>query len=156
MVEISTVCFLNETSLCLQFYDKFNIRHNIAELLEYLWQVPSHRNAWRQVGVFIILGDILLWTFYNTMLELLSNNTPSVTSILQIAKEEEKGVYLNFLNFLINDSIYLLDESLNKILELKELEAEMSNTAEWEQRPAQERQERTRLFHSQENVSFIS
>ncbi|KAL0015672.1 hypothetical protein SO802_002741 [Lithocarpus litseifolius] len=103
-----------------QFYDKFNIRHNIAELLEYLWQVPSHRNAWRQ-----------------------------------IAKEEEKGVYLNFLNFLINDSIYLLDESLNKILELKELEAEMSNTAEWERRPAQERQERTRLFQSQENIIRI-
>lgn len=71
----------------------------------------------------------------------------------QIAKEEEKGVYLNFLNFLINDSIFLLDESLNKILELKELEAEMSNTVEWERRSAQERQERTRLFHSQENVS---
>jgi ubiquitin conjugation factor E4 B len=103
-----------------QFYDKFNIRHNIAELLEYLWQVPSHRNAWRQ-----------------------------------IAKEEEKGVYLNFLNFLINDSIYLLDESLNKILELKELEAEMSNTAEWERRTPQERQERTRLFHSQENIIRI-
>ncbi|GAA0149185.1 ubiquitin-protein ligase [Lithospermum erythrorhizon] len=103
-----------------QFYDKFNIRHNIAELLEYLWQVPSHRDAWRQ-----------------------------------IAKEEEKGVYLNFLNFLINDSIYLLDESLNKILELKELEAEMSNTVEWERRPAQERQERTRLFHSQENIIRI-
>ncbi|CAN6574695.1 unnamed protein product [Malus baccata var. baccata] len=103
-----------------QFYDKFNIRHNIAELLEYLWHVPSHRNAWKQ-----------------------------------IAKEEEKGVYLNFLNFLINDSIYLLDESLNKILEHKELEAEMSNTAEWERRPAQERQERTRLFQSQENIIRI-
>ncbi|GER45816.1 U-box domain-containing protein [Striga asiatica] len=103
-----------------QFYDKFNIRHNIAELLEYLWQVPSHRNVWRR-----------------------------------IAKEEEKGVYLNFLNFLINDSIYLLDESLNKILEHKELESEMSNTVEWERRPAQERQERTRLFHSQENIIRI-
>lgn len=34
----------------VQFYDKFNIRHNIAELLEYLWQVPSHRNAWTLVG----------------------------------------------------------------------------------------------------------
>ncbi|EYU44160.1 hypothetical protein ABFS82_08G027800 [Erythranthe guttata] len=103
-----------------QFYDKFNIRHNIAELLEYLWQVPSHRNIWKK-----------------------------------IAKEEEKGVYLNFLNFLINDSIFLLDESLNKILELKEIEAEMSNTVEWERRPAQERQERTRVFHSQENIIRI-
>lgn len=71
----------------------------------------------------------------------------------QIAKEEERGVYLNFLNFLINDSIYLLDESLNKILELKEIEAEMSNSVEWERRPAQEREERMRQFHSRENVS---
>ncbi|KAJ3697941.1 hypothetical protein LUZ61_001646 [Rhynchospora tenuis] len=101
-----------------QFFDRFNIRHNIAELLEYLWEVPSHKNALRQ-----------------------------------IAKEEEKGVYLNFLNFLINDSIYLLDESLNKILELKQIEAEMANTAEWERRPAQEREERTRTFHSSENIA---
>ncbi|KAL6598275.1 hypothetical protein ACP70R_046440 [Stipagrostis hirtigluma subsp. patula] len=100
-----------------QFFDKFNIRHNIAELLEYLWDVPSHRNAWRQ-----------------------------------IAKEEEKGVYLNFLNFLINDSIYLLDESLNKILELKEIEAEMANIVEWERRPSQEREERLRVFHQWENI----
>lgn len=74
---------------------------------------------------------------------------------MQIAREEEKGVYLNFLNFLINDSIYLLDESLNKILELKEIEAEMANSAEWERRPAQEREERMRLFHSRENVSSL-
>jgi Ubiquitin elongating factor core len=60
---------------------------------------------------------------------------------------------LNFLNFLINDSIYLLDESLNKILELKQIEAEMANTVEWERRPVQEREERTRTFHSSENVS---
>ncbi|CAA6662959.1 unnamed protein product [Spirodela intermedia] len=100
-----------------QFFDKFTIRHNIAELLEYLWDVPSHRNAWRLIAI-----------------------------------EEEKGVYLNFLNFLINDSIYLLDESLNRILEMKELEAEISNSAEWERRPAEEREERMRRFHSQENI----
>lgn len=64
-------------------------------------------------------------------------------------------MYLNFLNFLINDSIYLLDESLNKILELKELEAEISNSVEWERRSPQEREERMRLFHSRENVSLI-
>ncbi|KAF7104030.1 hypothetical protein CFC21_104959 [Triticum aestivum] len=101
-----------------QFFDKFNIRHNIAELLEYLWDVPSHRNAWRQM-----------------------------------AKEEEKGVYLNFLNFLINDSIYLLDESLKRILELKEIEAEMANTVAWDSRPAQEREERLRAFHQSENIA---
>lgn len=38
----------------LQFYDKFNIRHNIAELLEYLWDVPSHHNCWKQVRVLMM------------------------------------------------------------------------------------------------------
>ncbi|PRQ32515.1 putative aminoacyltransferase, E1 ubiquitin-activating enzyme [Rosa chinensis] len=100
-----------------QLYDKFNIRHKIAKLLEYLWQVPSHRNAWKKV-----------------------------------AKEEEKGVYLNYLNFLINDSIYLLDNSFKTILEHKQLEAEMSNNADWKRRPARERKEKARLFHSQEKI----
>ena len=59
---------------------------------------------------------------------------------------------MRFLNLLINDSIFLLDESLKRIPELKELELEMSNTAEWERRPAQERQERTRQFRQQESV----
>ncbi|KAL6205243.1 hypothetical protein ACLB2K_022505 [Fragaria x ananassa] len=99
-----------------RFYDKFSIRHSIAELLKYLWQVPSHRNVWRQV-----------------------------------AKEEEKGIYLNFLNFLMNDSIYLLDEGFKTIIEHKQLEAEM-NTAAWSHVPEHERKEKTRLFHSQENI----
>lgn len=99
-----------------QFYDKFNIRHNISELLEYLWTVPSHRSAWKMIAV-----------------------------------TEENGFYLRFLNLLINDSIFLLDESLKKIPELKEMELEMANINEWESRPAQERQERTRLFRQQES-----
>ncbi|XWS32925.1 hypothetical protein CRYUN_Cryun22dG0032500 [Craigia yunnanensis] len=80
-----------------QFYDKFSIRHNIAELLEYLWQVPSHHNSWKQVG-----------------------HLPRPVHVA-----------------------------------LSMLEAEMSNIAEWERRPPQERQERTRLFHSHENIIRI-
>ncbi|KAG0558710.1 hypothetical protein KC19_10G048000 [Ceratodon purpureus] len=99
-----------------QFYDKFNIRHNIAELLEYLWSVPSHHNSWKQ-----------------------------------IAMKEEKGSYLKFLNLLINDSIFLLDESLKKIPELKEMEVQLSEE-QWSRRPAQERQERERHYHQQEHV----
>eukprot|EP00252_Welwitschia_mirabilis_P016787 TRINITY_DN3721_c0_g1_i1.p1 TRINITY_DN3721_c0_g1~~TRINITY_DN3721_c0_g1_i1.p1 ORF type:complete len:1020 (+),score=199.58 TRINITY_DN3721_c0_g1_i1:182-3241(+) len=103
-----------------QFYDKFNIRHNIAELLEYLWDVPSHRNAWKR-----------------------------------IAKVHEKDTYLKLLNFLINDSIYLLDEGLNKIPELKTLEAEMRNTVEWEKLSPEERQEKTRLYQQQQHIVRI-
>lgn len=33
-----------------QFYDKFSIRHNIGELLEYLWTIPAHQTAWVAVS----------------------------------------------------------------------------------------------------------
>ncbi|XP_061368326.1 probable ubiquitin conjugation factor E4 [Gastrolobium bilobum] len=69
------------TSSEVEFKD---FHRHIAELLEYLWQVPSHRDAWRQ-----------------------------------IVEEEEKDVFLNFLNFLINNSIRLFDESLHQIIDLK-------------------------------------
>ncbi|KAG6476648.1 hypothetical protein ZIOFF_065893 [Zingiber officinale] len=97
--------------------DKFTIRKNIYELLEYLWNIPSRLNAWKQIA------------------------------------REEKGMYLNFLNLLINDSMYLLDECLNKnISQLKKIKVEMANSAEWEQRSVEERVEIMRLFHSQENI----
>lgn len=129
--------------------------------------LPNFSNIFGKSPVIEMLGnrytnfmERLLRNFNNMFNKVYSDlygmwlTTPTCV-LFQIAREEEKGVYLNFLNFLINDSIYLLDESLNKILEHKELEAEMSNTAEWESRPAQERQERTRLFHSQENVCLV-
>jgi Ubiquitin elongating factor core len=47
-------CGINNFLVSLvQFFDRFNIRHNIAELLEYLWEVPSHKNALRQVNFLL-------------------------------------------------------------------------------------------------------
>lgn len=74
----------------------------------------------------------------------------------QVAVREEKGAYLKFLNLLINDSIFLLDESLKKIPELKEMEAQLADTTAWSRRPAQERQERERHYHQQEHVQSLS
>ncbi|KAG6516824.1 hypothetical protein ZIOFF_027304 [Zingiber officinale] len=108
--------------------NKFTVRENIYELLEYLWNVPRHLNAWRQIKLI-----------YHIIM-------------VQIVREENE-MHLNFLNLLINDSMYLLDESLKKnIHQLKEIEVEMTNSAEWEQRSLEERTEITRLFYSQENI----
>ncbi|XP_042439689.1 probable ubiquitin conjugation factor E4 isoform X4 [Zingiber officinale] len=78
---------------------------------------------------------------------------PEVSEGVVLIAREEKGMYLNFLNLLINDSMYLLDECLNKnISQLKKIKVEMANSAEWEQRSVEERVEIMRLFHSQENI----
>ncbi|GBG72537.1 hypothetical protein CBR_g12108 [Chara braunii] len=100
-----------------QFFDKFEIRHNIAELLEYLWEVPSHNMSWKKV-----------------------------------AKTEERGFYLRFLNMLVNDAIYLLDESLNKLPELRDLEEQMKDKKAWESIPEDERREKERYFRQMESM----
>ncbi|CAI5516161.1 unnamed protein product [Closterium sp. Naga37s-1] len=99
------------------FYEKFNTRFEIADLLEYLWDVPSHRAAWIHMSV-----------------------------------EECSGFYLRYVSLLINDSIYLLDEALEKIPRLKEEEAAMADKDQWLQLPAEERQTREQDYQRDQSI----
>lgn len=58
----------------------------------------------------------------------------------------------------MNDATYLLDEALGKLTEIKHLQAEMSNRAEWEARDQNERGEREQLFRQLEGqaTSYIT
>ena len=94
------------TGAANQFYDKFNIRHQIGEMCEYLWRVENHRNAWSALA------------------------------------KNDGAFYVRFLNMLINDAIWLLDESMKKLPELREHAADVADTQAWHARPARERQER--------------
>lgn len=49
-------------------------------------------------------------------------------------------LFLRFVNLLINDAIYLLDESLNNLQQIRVLQ-EAQNNGEWERLPANERQQ---------------
>ena len=89
-----------------QFYDKFNIRHKIAELLEYLWSIESHKQTWKQ-----------------------------------LAHAEEGGLYLKFVNMVVNDLIHLLDEALKKLPELRELQDRLGNQSEVASMTEQQRAE---------------
>eukprot|EP00963_Diacronema_lutheri_P009923 scaffold938_cov334-Pavlova_lutheri.AAC.43 len=100
-----------------QFYDKFNIRHNIGEILEYLWGVQAHRQEW-----------------------------------CRVALEREGSFYLKFLNMLINDAIYLLDESVKKLPEVRQTLQAMSNSAAWQAQPARERDEREASLRQTEQI----
>ena len=94
------------TGAANQFYDKFNIRHQIGEMCEYLWRLDDHRAAWSALAT------------------------------------HDAAFYVRFLNMLINDAIWLLDESMKKLPELREHAAETADAQAWASRPARERQER--------------
>ena len=56
--------------------------------------------------------------------------------------KSDSPFYMRFLNMLINDAIWLLDESLKKLPEVREFDAETADQVAWSARPARERAER--------------
>ncbi|KAF9194266.1 hypothetical protein BGZ51_000426 [Haplosporangium sp. Z 767] len=88
-----------------QFYDKFNIRYNISQILKFVWPNPIHRDM-----------------------------------VKSESKRSES--FVRFANLLMNDTTYLLDEGLTKLVEINGIEVEMSDKAAWAAQTPQYRQER--------------
>ncbi|KAI9269014.1 ubiquitin elongating factor core-domain-containing protein [Phascolomyces articulosus] len=59
-------------------------------------------------------------------------------------REESKNheLFTRFVNMLMSDVTYLLDESLSKLSEIHQIQTEMDDTTTWEAQPPQQRQER--------------
>ncbi|KAG0049750.1 hypothetical protein BGZ83_005433 [Gryganskiella cystojenkinii] len=88
-----------------QFYDKFNIRYNISQILKFVWTNPIHRDMVK-------------------------------------AESQRSESFVRFANLLMNDTTYLLDEGLAKLVEIKAVEVEMEDKSGWAAQTPQYRQER--------------
>ena len=107
------------------FYDKFTFRHNMSQVVRWMWDNPASRP-------------------------------------LVCASAQDRGIYLPFLNMLLNDAIYLLDESLKKLPEIKELQRKLEDGSLSERAPdantPSPRQEAEGTLHSDERMvrSFMA
>jgi ubiquitin conjugation factor E4 B len=48
---ISLFVDIERTDRANAFYEKFNMRYHIGEIMGYLWRLPQHRGAWREVAM---------------------------------------------------------------------------------------------------------
>lgn len=83
------------TGASSQFYDKFNIRHGISILLGQLWSNSEYH---------FIIGDLSCKALVAKMEDNLTNN--------------DGLIFLRFMNLLLNDATFLIDEGLNKLVQL--------------------------------------
>ena len=60
------------------------------------------------------------------------------TKMIECSKNET--LFVKFVNLLMNDTTYLLDESLAKLTKIRDIEKSMENHAVWMSKPQQERQ----------------
>lgn len=100
------------TGQSVQFEQKFNYRRPMYAIMEYLWKIPEQRACFNKLSTEaeIHIDDV------------------------------EAPIFLRFINVLINDSIFLLDESLTNLQQIREFEEARDNN-KWDALPANERQQ---------------
>lgn len=100
------------TGQSVQFEQKFNYRRPMYAIMEFLWKIPEQRECFNKLSLDAEI------------------NIDSV----------EAPIFLRFINVLINDSIFLLDESLTNLQQIRELEEARDNN-KWDALPPNERQQ---------------
>lgn len=98
------------TGQSVQFEQKFNYRRPMYAIMDYLWKIPEQRECFNKL------------------------------SLAAEAQIDDAPIFLRFTNVLINDSIFLLDESLTNLQQIRELEEARDNN-KWDSLPANERQQ---------------
>ncbi|KAJ1974146.1 Ubiquitin conjugation factor E4 [Dimargaris xerosporica] len=112
---------VEQTGASSQFYDKFNIRYNISQVLKYLRHNETHRQQMQDLS-------------------------------------RDHDFFIRFINLLMNDTTFLLDESLATLAEIRTIQTEMANSTEWAAQPETYQRERESLLVQDERKaqSYVS
>lgn len=112
------------TGQSVQFEQKFSYRRPMYQVLHYIWEKEVHRNAIKKLADHAVIH----------------------------IEDADPPLFLRFINLLINDAIFLLDEALDFMKQLKEKEAEKSGEA-WRSMNLRQRQE---LEGSMRQISMMA
>ena len=102
----------------VQFQEKFNYRRPMYVIMDYLWLNEEHRDCFKSLALEA------------------EKNMEAVTPPL----------FLRFVNLLINDAVFLLDEALSNMAQLKTMQA-ARESGEWAKLSFQERLQNESFFH---------
>ena len=105
-------------------------RRNISYILKVVWNNPTHREALNIEARYVFLHVLLL------------------LPILMFIRNVDK--FVRFVNLMINDVTYLMDESLSELTQIHNIQVEMDDQATWNSRPLEYRRERETTLRSLE------
>lgn len=102
------------TGQSVQFEQKFNYRRPMYLVMDYLWELPEYKSYFRYFFLYISnMGFPMNISLYHRQLaEDAEQNMEAVTPPL----------FLRFINLLMNDAVFLLDEGLANMAKLRELQ----------------------------------
>ena len=97
----------------VQFEQKFNYRHTMYQTLHQMHQLRAHRDALCELSAEALV-------------------------CMRSTEASEQPLFLRFINLLMNDANYLLDEILKHIHEVKQREVTRAQLQQRGERPSQE------------------
>ncbi|PIK56603.1 putative ubiquitin conjugation factor E4 A isoform X2 [Apostichopus japonicus] len=107
-----------------QFEQKFNYRRPMYKIIKYLWGLEKHKNCFK-----ILAKEALL-------------------SI----EDHPAPLFLQFINLLVNDAIFMLDEAMTHLKSIREYELQ-KESGEFQSLPQQEQQQRERQVRTSTAVA---
>ena len=114
---------VEKTGLSSQFYDKFGIRYNITQILKVMWKE---------------FGEV-----YRPRIKRESDTEST-------GPGGRWETFVKFVNLIMNDTTYLLDESLGKLNKIKSLQVEMDDPVQWSAVPDREKEEKMKQLQELE------
>ncbi|KAI0927144.1 hypothetical protein AcW1_007520 [Taiwanofungus camphoratus] len=122
---------VEQTGASSQFYDKFSkCLVYIAVIVTNFYVVDSRRNI---AYIFRVIWD-----------------NPVHREALKNEAKNNIEKFVRFVNLMINDVTYLMDESLSELAKIHEIQAEMEDAATFASKPLQYRREREQTLRSLE------
>ncbi|KAK9881497.1 hypothetical protein WA026_016380 [Henosepilachna vigintioctopunctata] len=106
------------TGQSVEFEQKFNYRRPMYAIMEYLWNKEDYQHYFQQLA------------------EEAEQKMDTVSA----------PIFLRFINLLMNDAVFLLDESLNNMAKLREMQISR-DSGEWDKLPTRERTENLQTLH---------
>ncbi|XP_055389776.1 ubiquitin conjugation factor E4 A [Condylostylus longicornis] len=100
------------TGQSVQFEQKFNYRRPMYRIMEFLWSLEEQKEVFKTLAIEAV------------------RNIEAV----------KPPIFLRFVNLLMNDAIFLLDESLSNLQQIRQLQA-AQDAGEWDNLPQNERQQ---------------
>ncbi|KAG8230259.1 hypothetical protein J437_LFUL009797, partial [Ladona fulva] len=105
------------TGSSVAFEQKFNYRRPMYYIMDYLWQIEEHKNSFKKLATGA------------------EANMDAVSPPL----------FLRFVNLLMNDAVFLLDEALSNMAQLRQMQS-ARESGEWQNLPRAEREQNEGYF----------
>nr|XP_006814992.1 PREDICTED: ubiquitin conjugation factor E4 A-like [Saccoglossus kowalevskii] len=101
-----------------QFEQKFNYRRPMYRIMDYIWNIDVHQNNFKELAKYAE----------------------------ENIEDTNAPLFLRFINLLLNDSIYLLDEAFQFLTQVKDMQR-AHDSGEWDNLGRQERQRQDSMLH---------